>query len=67
MFYTDGLADAAMAGEEYGIGPPARRRRDPRRAARARAWVTRILDDFDAFMEGAEHPDDVTVVVVKVL
>jgi sigma-B regulation protein RsbU (phosphoserine phosphatase) len=66
VFYTDGLTDAALGGEEYG-------------QARLRAVVEahaglpapdlggRILDDFDAFMKGSEHADDLTVVVLKVL
>ena len=66
VFYTDGLVDAAAGGEDFGV-------------ARVRALVEahaglpatglgeRILDDFDAFMKGTEHPDDLTVVVVKIL
>jgi sigma-B regulation protein RsbU (phosphoserine phosphatase) len=66
VFYTDGLVDAAVGGEDYGI----RRVRDvvEEHAGRpATALGDRILEDFDTFMRGAEHPDDLTVVVVKII
>jgi sigma-B regulation protein RsbU (phosphoserine phosphatase) len=66
VFYTDGLMDAAMAGEDYGIGR-LRSIVEAHAVLSAPELGDRILDDFDAFMKGAEHPDDVTVVVFKIL
>jgi sigma-B regulation protein RsbU (phosphoserine phosphatase) len=66
VFYTDGICDAAAGGQEYGT-------------ERLRGLVEKeahrpagdlgdlILADFDAFMGRSEPPDDVTLVVVKVL
>jgi sigma-B regulation protein RsbU (phosphoserine phosphatase) len=66
VFYTDGLVDAAAGGEDYGLARV-------RQVVEAHAGLPagdlgdRILDDFDAFMKGTEHPDDLTVVVMKIL
>jgi sigma-B regulation protein RsbU (phosphoserine phosphatase) len=66
VFYTDGICDASMGGEEYGT----ERLRGLIEAEAHRPATDlgdRILEDFDTFMRGSEHPDDVTLVVVKVL
>jgi phosphoserine phosphatase RsbU/P len=66
VFYTDGLVDAAVGGEDYGQARV-------QKVVEAHAGLPagdlggRILDDFDAFMRGDEHPDDLTVVVMKIL
>ena len=66
VFYTDGICDAAAGGQEYGTE---RLRslveKEAHRPAGELGDV--ILADFDAFMLESEHPDDVTLVVVKVL
>jgi sigma-B regulation protein RsbU (phosphoserine phosphatase) len=65
VFYTDGLSDAARGGEEY-IGR-LRGLIETHAGLPATQVGDRILDDFDTFMRGIERPDDVTVVVVKIL
>jgi phosphoserine phosphatase RsbU/P len=66
VFYTDGICDAAMGGEEYGT-ERLRRLVETEAHRPATDLGDRILADFDTFMQGSEHRDDVTVVVVKVL
>ena len=64
VFYTDGICDAAMAGEEYG-SERLRRLIEAEAHQSATSLGDRILEDFDTFLQGSEHPDDVTLVVVK--
>ena len=66
VFHTDGIVDAMKGSEEYGV-----ERLRGLIEAHGRLAATdlgdRILDDFDAFMQGSERDDDVTLVVVKLL
>ena len=64
VFYTDGLCDAAVAGEEYG-SERLRRLIEAEAHRPAVDLGDRILADFDTFLQGSDHPDDVTLVVVK--
>ena len=66
VFYTDGISDAAVGGEEYGA-ERLRRLIETEAHRPAGDLGDQILSDFDTFMQGLEHSDDVTVVVVKVL
>jgi len=66
VFYTDGLVDAAVGAEDYGM-PRLRQLVEAHARLTAAGLGDRILDDFDAFMKGSEPPDDLTVVVVKIL
>jgi phosphoserine phosphatase RsbU/P len=66
VFYTDGISDAAVGGEEYGA-ERLRRLIEAEAHRPASDLGDHILADFDTFMQESERPDDVTVVVVKVL
>jgi sigma-B regulation protein RsbU (phosphoserine phosphatase) len=66
VFYTDGICDAGVGGEEYGT-ERLRRLIETEADRPAPDLGDRILADFDTFMQGSEPPDDVTLVVVKVL
>jgi sigma-B regulation protein RsbU (phosphoserine phosphatase) len=66
IFYTDGICDASIGGEEYGT-ERLRRLIETEAHRPAPDLGDRILADFDTFMQGSEPPDDVTLVVVKVL
>ena len=66
VFYTDGLVDATAGGEDYGI-PRLRQVVEGQAGLPATGLGDRILEEFDTFKKGSEHPDDLTVVVVKIL
>jgi sigma-B regulation protein RsbU (phosphoserine phosphatase) len=66
VFYTDGISDAAREGEDYGIDR-LRGLVEAHAGRPATALGDRILDDLDTFLQGSDHADDVTVVVVKLL
>jgi len=66
VFYTDGISDAARGGEDYGIDR-LRGLVEAHASRPATALGDRILDDLDTFLQGSDHADDVTVVVVKIL
>jgi sigma-B regulation protein RsbU (phosphoserine phosphatase) len=66
VFYTDGISEATVGGEDYGSGR-LRRLIEAHADLPANDLGDRILDDFDAFMRGSDPSDDVTLVVMKVL
>ncbi len=66
VIYTDGIVDASIGGEDYGIDR-LRGLVDTHAALPATGLGDRILDDLDTFSRGSDHADDVTVVVVKIL
>jgi sigma-B regulation protein RsbU (phosphoserine phosphatase) len=66
VFYTDGLVDAALGGQDYGMGR-LRGLVEAHAALPATGLGDHILDDLDAFLRGSDYADDVTVVVVKIL
>jgi serine phosphatase RsbU (regulator of sigma subunit) len=66
VFYTDGIVDASIGGQDYGIGR-LRGLVDTHAVLPATGLGDRILHDLDTFSQGSDHADDVTVVVVKIL
>ena len=65
LFHSDGLSEAYDGRESYGV---ARMTECLRQAAGqpAEEIAARLLADLDAFLDGADPGDDVTLVVVKV-
>jgi sigma-B regulation protein RsbU (phosphoserine phosphatase) len=66
VFYTDGISDAARGAEDYGMDR-LRGLVEAHASLPATGLGDRILDDLDTFLQGSDHADDVTVVVVKIL
>jgi sigma-B regulation protein RsbU (phosphoserine phosphatase) len=66
VFYTDGIVDASIEGQDYGIDR-LRGLVDTHAALPATGLGEHILDDLDTFLQASVPADDVTVVVVKIL
>jgi len=66
VFYTDGIVDASIGGQDYGIDR-LRGLVDTHAALPATGLGDQILDDLDTFLQASVPADDVTVVVVKIL
>ena len=64
IFHTDGVSEAWNGSEAYGVE---RLKRAVELNAGANGLGDRIMEDFRAFMAGADPSDDVTLVVVRVL
>lgn len=62
--YTDGVTDSVNpVGDQYGEGRMVRTlTRSPRTAA---CLIERVLQDTEAFMDGAEQADDITLLLVQ--
>jgi len=66
VFYTDGAVEAMNAGQElYGFDRLLASI-DAHRGLPASALLERLLADIDAFVQGTEQHDDITIIVARV-